>query len=142
MNIRASFTAASLVALSLFMFELNASDFDKQQRPKVESESQNQLATMALSEAYYGDSAAQIEIGHRYLTGDGVEKDEKKAARWFEIAALDGDPEAQTQLALLYASGTGVNQNYSQAIVWLGKAAKQDHDDALDLLHWMSQAAH
>ena len=63
-------------------------------------------------------------------------------AQWFETAANNGRPEAQTQLGLMYFSGNGVQISQAEAVMWIGKAAAQDYDPALDLLHWMSQAAH
>ena len=34
------------------------------------------------------DLNAQLELGERYLYGDGVEKDEEEGARWFDRAGL------------------------------------------------------
>ncbi len=39
------------------------------------------------SAAEAGDSAAQFDMGNRYLAGDGVVADEFEAARWFRLAA-------------------------------------------------------
>ncbi|WP_146491138.1 tetratricopeptide repeat protein [Vibrio sp. T20] len=95
-----------------------------------------------LDEAYGGQSEAQLALAYRYLSGDGVEQNDEKAARWFETAASAGSPEAQTQLGLMYFSGSGVQVSQAEAVTWIGLAAAQDYDPALDLLHWMSQAAH
>ncbi len=66
----------------------------------------------------------------------------KKAVEWFVTAANNGSPEAQTQLGLMYISGSGVQASQAEAVTWIGMAAAQEYDPALDLLHWMSQAAH
>ncbi|CAK1815818.1 Sel1 repeat-containing protein [Vibrio crassostreae] len=95
-----------------------------------------------LDEAYEGHSEAQLALAYRYLSGDGVEQNDEKAAEWFETAASAGSPEAQTQLGLMYFSGSGVQVSQAEAVTWIGLAAAQDYDPALDLLHWMSQAAH
>ncbi|MDD1825150.1 sel1 repeat family protein [Photobacterium sp. ZSDE20] len=95
-----------------------------------------------LDEAYEGHSEAQLALAYRYLSGDGVEQNDEKAAEWFETAASAGSPEAQTQLGLMYFSGIGVQVSQADAVTWIGLAAAQDFDPALDLLHWMSQAAH
>lgn len=95
-----------------------------------------------LDEAYGGQSEAQLALAYRYLSGDGVEQNDEKAAEWFETAASAGSPEAQTQLGLMYFSGSGVQVSQAEAVTWIGLAAAQEYDPALDLLHWMSQAAH
>jgi len=42
----------------------------------------------------------------------------------------------------MYISGSGVQASQAEAVTWIGMAAAQEYDPALDLLHWMSQAAH
>ncbi|PMH02857.1 tetratricopeptide repeat protein [Vibrio lentus] len=103
---------------------------------------QHQDVVQLLDEAYEGQSEAQLALAYRYLSGDGVEQNDEKAAEWFETAASAGSPEAQTQLGLMYFSGSGVQVSQADAVTWIGLAAAQDYDPALDLLHWMSQAAH
>ena len=103
---------------------------------------QHQDAVQLLDEAYEGQSEAQLALAYWYLSGDGVEQNDEKAAEWFETAASAGSPEAQTQLGLMYFSGSGVQVSQADAVTWIGLAAAQDYDPALDLLHWMSQAAH
>ncbi|EPF1748990.1 tetratricopeptide repeat protein [Vibrio alginolyticus] len=110
-------------------------------RSEPSSSSQKQIIAI-FEKAYAGDTHAQMDIAHHYLDGTHVEQSEKKAAQWFKTAATAGNPEAQTQLGLMYFSGSGVQVDQSQAVIWLGKAAEQNYDPALDLLHWMSQAAH
>ncbi|MFA0000165.1 tetratricopeptide repeat protein [Vibrio lentus] len=102
----------------------------------------DQDAVQLLDKAYEGQSEAQLALAYRYLSGDGVEQNDEKAAEWFETAASAGSPEAQTQLGLMYFSGSGVQVSQADAVTWIGLAAAQDYDPALDLLHWMSQAAH
>ncbi|MEZ9298916.1 hypothetical protein BH581_05545 [Vibrio splendidus] len=119
----------------------------------VGSESSENEATMAqsqqrpdvvqlLEEAYQGQLEAQLSVAYLYLSGEGVEQNDEKAAEWFITAANNGSPEAQTQLGLMYLSGSGVQVSQAEAVTWIGMAAAQEYDPALDLLHWMSQAAH
>ncbi|CAK2727381.1 Sel1 repeat-containing protein [Vibrio crassostreae] len=103
---------------------------------------QHRDVVQVLDEAYEGQSEAQLALAYRYLSGDGVEQNDEKAAEWFETAASAGSPEAQTQLGLMYFSGSGVQVSQAEAVTWIGLAAAQEYDPALDLLHWMSQAAH
>lgn len=72
-----------------------------------------------------GDSAAQFELGNRYLYGTGVEADDFKAARLFRLAAEQGDNNAQYNLGVMYMQGKGVIADIPQAIDWIHKAADQ-----------------
>ncbi|GAL33925.1 hypothetical protein JCM19240_833 [Vibrio maritimus] len=96
---------------------------------------------------YQGDAEAQYQIGMHYLNGIDsgnayLEQNSEQARDWLSLSAHNGYAEAQLQLGLLYASGTGGEKDPSTAVSWIGKAADQNHPQALDLLHWMSQSAH
>lgn len=45
-----------------------------------------------------GSTTAQYDLGMRYLTGDGVEKDPETARRWLEAAAKAGHSQAAKKL--------------------------------------------
>ena len=109
--------------------------------------------------AEQGDKKAQYNIGMLYVRGQGVERDESKAAHWLQEAARQGDPEAQYNLGLIYAEGRGLTQNYVQAAYWWHEAAKQGEvlaqynlgvmyaegrglgQDYTQAAHWWRQAA-
>lgn len=65
---------------------------------------EKQAALDAKTAAFYrqradsGDAAAQFELARRYLSGKGVEKDDKEAARLLRLAAAQGHKPAQKQL--------------------------------------------
>jgi TPR repeat protein len=74
--------------------------------------------------AVAGDPDAQVELGQRYVDGDGVEQSYKLAAEWFGKAAehfpdLGGAGQGRYRLAKLYVGGLGVPQDYAQAYFWL-----------------------
>ncbi|TFG86826.1 MAG: sel1 repeat family protein [Hyphomicrobiales bacterium] len=50
--------------------------------------------------------------------GHGVEKDEKRAAQLFRLAAEQGNPVAQNRLARLYANGVVFETDLVQAAKW------------------------
>lgn len=63
-------------------------------------------------------------IGHRYEIGDGVEKDEEKAARYYQISAEYGEGEAWYHLGLLYFRGiNGLKPNPRKAKRTLERAS-------------------
>jgi len=65
-----------------------------------------------------------------YLNGDGVERDEAKAAGLFVEAADKGSRDAAFQLGLLYQRGAGVPQHDGIALEWFEKAASMGHPEA------------
>lgn len=92
----------------------------------------NALAQETLSEleqlqkaAQAGQSAAQFDLGSRYLYGDGVVADDFEAARLFREAALQGNNNAQYNLGVMYMQGKGVIADLPQAVEWFLKAANQ-----------------
>jgi TPR repeat protein len=74
------------------------------------------------------DSAAQRQLGYRYLVGEGVEPSSEMAAKWYQLAAEQGDAEAQEILGAMYAAvdgDRGVTPNRRTAAKWIQKAAEQ-----------------
>jgi TPR repeat protein len=76
------------------------------------------------------DAEAQFNIGLMYNKGQGVARDGKEAARWFQLAALQGVAEAQVNLGVMYDEGQGVAQDYKEAVRWYKLAAKKNKDRA------------
>ncbi len=69
------------------------------------------------------DAAAQRVLGQRYANGEGIDKDEKEAVRWFRLAAEQGDVEAQRYLAFALLHGRGVPVDIAEGIRRLRLAA-------------------
>ena len=65
----------------------------------------------------------EIQLGNDYLSGHGVNKDEKQAAYWYEKAADAGNPWAQKQIGFLYQAGIGVPADAVRAVHWYQLAA-------------------
>ena len=86
--------------------------------------------TISLAEvkdgAERGDTAMQRLLGLRYLSGEGVTKNESEALRWLKQAGEKGDAQAQFALANIYEFGKGVPVNMSEAIRWYRPAAEQN----------------
>jgi hypothetical protein len=87
-------------------------------------------ASLPHARAEQGDAEAQLQLGMRYATGDGVIQNEKEAARWFELAARQGLAEAQYQYGLALLQGRGVVQDYKAAFNWIEKPAQRGHAKA------------
>lgn len=64
-------------------------------------------------------------LGFCFLDGPGeFERDEKKAARLFERAALAGEPQAMCELATMFYLGDGVPEDAEFAMEWFGRSAQ------------------
>ena len=66
---------------------------------------------------------AQLEVGIRYATGDGMKQDMAKAAFFYREAAQLGNTDAQYRLACLLESGRGVEKDLKAALYWYMIAA-------------------
>ena len=75
--------------------------------------------------AQSGDPEAQEQLGIMYSNGEGVPKDQEKAALWFTKAAKQGRILAQWRIGSMYYSGVGVHRDYRKAVDWLTKAAEK-----------------
>lgn len=77
--------------------------------------------------SYFGDSNAQFQLGRLYLDGRGLERDQRQAARWFNLAAEKGHRAAQAHLGQLLINGQGVPKQRARGLMWL-TLAKQAAD--------------
>ena len=82
-------------------------------------------------DAESGIPAAQYELSVRYALGNGVERDEAKAAEWCQKAAADY-PDAQFEIGYKYYTGNhGVTPpDYAKALEWYKKAADSGYAEA------------
>ena len=77
------------------------------------------------------DGAAQYNLGVIYANGQGVQRDDAAAVKWYRKAADQGLAEAQNNLGVIYAKGDGIPQDYVQAYMWLSLAAAGGEKDAI-----------
>jgi hypothetical protein len=70
----------------------------KERAEKKRQESQAAALKWNRELAEKGDAYGQLRMGERYLTGDGVEKDETKAREYFTKAAAQGNKDAAAAL--------------------------------------------
>ena len=72
-----------------------------------------------------GDAYSQYMLGLTYARGDGVEKNQSEAVKWYLKAAEQGLAEAQSLLGSCYELGEGIEKNQVEAVKWYQKAAEQ-----------------
>ncbi len=68
--------------------------------------------------------------GACYALGQGIDKNEAEAVKWYRKAAEQENVSAQFFLASCYAEGHGVVKNATSAVMWYQKAAEQGHPEA------------
>lgn len=81
-----------------------------------------------------GNPKDQLFLARMYYNGDGVDKDDAKAAEWYQKAAEQGNVFAQYNLGVMYDKGEGVPRNAAKAEEWWQKAAAQGNDAAQESL--------
>jgi TPR repeat protein len=65
-------------------------------------------------------------LGHLYLKGRGVEKDEVKALKYIQAGADRGSPLGQAMLGVMYEHGIEVEEDEKKAFELYKKAADQE----------------
>lgn len=71
-----------------------------------------------------GNPDAQFELGIRLLGGEGIEKDEKKAAEWLKKGAEQQHLPSMNALGTLYETGAGLPKDEKKAYEWYLRAAE------------------
>jgi outer membrane biosynthesis protein TonB len=87
-----------------------------------------------------GYAPAQCKLGEMYLFGEGVPKEEKRAAGYLEKAANQRYMNAEYWLGVCYGAGAGVPRNDSKAYAYLMKAARKGHSGAQYLIGTMHES--
>jgi len=91
-----------------------------------EKDTNTQNYSTIRTKAEGGDVDSMVELAELYLSGKGVDKDEKAAYRWFEKAS---EQECQTGIArvgdCLFA-GIGVEQDYQEGYQTLIESASEE----------------
>lgn len=60
-----------------------------------------------------------------YDEGNGIERDQSQAVRWFRAAAEQGHAIAQFNLGSMYENGEGVEADGAEALYWYQAAGNQ-----------------
>ncbi|MHB1146861.1 MAG: retroviral-like aspartic protease family protein [Lutibacter sp.] len=84
--------------------------------------------------AEQGDSEAQFKLALSYSSGNGLEKDEVQAFKWYKRSVEQGNANAQNGLALMYEKGHVVEENKTEAFYLFRKSAENGCIDAFENL--------
>ncbi|MBQ8940902.1 MAG: sel1 repeat family protein [Firmicutes bacterium] len=91
----------------------------------------NEIISLYEKAADKNDAYAINNLAVMYLTGDGVKKDPKRAAKLFERAAKLGDDYAMVNLAYCYSIGNGIKYSEKEAFKLYEKAAEKGNIEGL-----------
>ncbi|MCB1970091.1 MAG: sel1 repeat family protein [Geminicoccaceae bacterium] len=81
-----------------------------------------------------GQAEAMFLLGVSYAQGQGVERNETAAARWFHQASKRGHARARTSMGYLYSIGKGVRHDVILGFLFLTQASEMGDLLAKDLL--------
>jgi TPR repeat protein len=93
-----------------------------------------ELFTYASS--WFSDPNAQFNLARLYMDGTGVEKDERMAARWFNLSAEKGHHASQAMLGRLLFNGQGIGLQKARGLMWL-TLARESADPVKD--QWITE---
>jgi len=80
-----------------------------------------------------GYANSYYNIGYAYRNGEGVERDEKKARHYYELAAIKGDPYARNTLGVMEGKAGNVDRALKHFLI----AVKDGHDKSLKIIKEM-----
>ena len=100
------------------------------------AEDPSELFWALIEEARWGESEAQYAVAMMYAAGEGVEIDQREAAKWFEKAAEEGHPHAMFKIAERYEHGNGISKDTEKALMWYRKAAETGYAKADDKAYY------
>ncbi len=105
------------IPVSLRASQLYTSALAKRQEGKSA-----EAAALFQQAADLGGTAAMVELGESFRSGEGVEQDAGKAMHWFRRAADAGNSSAMVFLGAMYLLGEGGDPNEAEAARWYQKA--------------------
>ena len=121
---RAGVVASAFVAVGSYLLDGIKNTF-------VKTDPERAVEMYQYAASYFGDPDAQYHLARLYLEGTGLERDERQAARWFNLAAAKGHLGAQAFLGRMLVNGQGVPRQRARGLMWL-ELAKQGADPKRD----------
>ena len=91
---------------------------------------------LLLRAAELGYTTAYNDIGHEYIHGSGVERDEKKAVHYFELAAMGGDEYARYNLGNVEVRAGNYGRALKHYMIAVGSG---DNNSLMQIKHMYSK---
>jgi len=109
----------------------------------LQNEYQKELDKWML-QAYEGDRDAQFKVGfnlgHHFLTGEGVQRDENTAMNWWLKAAQQDHALAAFNVGRAYYLGIGLKEDHTLARYWFERAAQNREPKSIEILEKLGWA--
>jgi len=90
--------------------------------------------------ARQGHVLAQYNLGHQYLGGIGVAKNEAEAIQWWLKAAEQGHSLAQFNVGRAYYLGIGLGEDHALSRSWFERAASNGEPKSIEILEQLGWA--
>ena len=87
--------------------------------------------TLLAEAAEAGSADAMYLLGYSYEYGQGVEKNNEQAARFYARGAEAGNDKAMCALGYCYENGKGLAVNFEKAAEWYKESAEAGNTDAM-----------
>lgn len=78
-----------------------------------------------------GDARAALSLGMIYRDGRGVQRDFRKALKWYRVCADLDDADGLDNVGFMYLRGWGVKEDFGIATAYFKASAKQNHAQGL-----------
>ena len=85
------------------------------------------------------NSLCQYNLGCLYMSGNGIEKNQKEGFTWIRTAAANDNPQAMISLGIAYLQGIPGAPPKDRALEYLRRAAELDHPNAKELIAKIEQ---
>jgi TPR repeat protein len=129
-NLRANSSRTLIIIIMAYLSTYGSGCSDNSDAPHA-----TEMAAL-VKRAESNDAIAQIELGEKYLEGNGVEKDLIKAKTWFENAEITGNSNALYRLGKIYDQGLGLPKDEKKAVELFTNAAQRGDALATNVLAW------
>ena len=84
--------------------------------------------------ARQGHVLAQYNLGHQYITGEGVARNERTAMQWWLEAAKSDHGPAQFNVGRAYYLGIGLQEDHKLSRYWFEQAAANKESNSINIL--------
>ena len=78
-------------------------------------------------------------LAKMYETGEGIEKNNQSAFKYYFMAAREDDKEALYKTGKCYYYGNAVEKNTEKALFYLNKSASQNYTPAVTLINLIKE---
>jgi TPR repeat protein len=122
---------AIIVTGMLFFVPSSPKSTDEEMQATFEYTAGLGLAASLIEDmAKSGNRVAQLELGERYMAGEGLTRDVAQGLRWMKLSSDNGYPRAHRRFAMFYDDILGADADVSVSCVYHLRAAYVGSSDS------------